>query len=361
MIAGGGTAGHVVPALALADVLSQKGYEVVFAGTNKGMEKVLVPRAGYAFFPLRVRGFERKLGPGLLATLASLPVAALDAARLLRRLRPRAVVGVGAYASGPVVAEAACCRIPTVVVEMDSHMGWTNRLLSLVVDKVCLSFPDPERRGDKYVYTGRPVRPALLAATRKEGLVRFGLDPNRPVLLVVGGSLGARSLNQAVLKAFAHSATTFQVVHVTGQRDYPWVAQALAAPGANPAYQAHPFLDDLPLALAAADAVISRAGGSVAEILVKGIPALLVPYPYATGDHQTKNAKMLVEAGAALMVPDAELDPDSLTEAVRVLLDPEVNRRMREAALRLARPDAALRVCEVILELMGRSAKDGND
>lgn len=341
-----------MPALALADVLSQRGYEVVFCGTNRGMERELVPRAGYSFLPVRIRGFERKLGLSTLFTLASLPVAAMDAAQVLRRFRPRAVVGVGAYASGPVVAEAAVCRIPTVVVEMDSHLGWTNRILSLLVDKVCLSFPDPSQEGGKFVYTGRPLRPALLAATREQGLARFGLDPDRSVVLVVGGSLGARSLNRAALEAFSRSVTPFQIIHVTGQRDYPWVAEALAGQGANPYYQAHAFLEDLHLALSAADAVVSRAGGSVSEILAKGVPSLLVPYPLAAGDHQTKNAKMLVEAGAAVMLGDAELNPARLKAAVERLLDPEVSEHMHQAALRLARPDAAARICDIVTNLM---------
>ncbi len=320
------------------------------------MEKELIPRAGYAFSAIRIRGFTRKLGLSTLRTLCSIPVAGVDAFRLLRAFRPDCVVGVGAYASGPVVAEAALRGIPAVAVEMDSHMGWTNRILSRMVDKVCLSFPDAERTGDKYVYTGRPLRPALLTATREEGLTRFNLDPDRPVLLIFGGSLGAHTLNVAAIGAFAHTTTAFQIIHVTGEREYAQVADVLKEPQANPGYQAHAFLDDFPLALATADAVVARAGGSVAEILARGVPALLVPYPLATGDHQTVNARMVVEAGAALMVADAELDPERLTAAVATLLDPDVNIRMREAALRLARPDAAVRIADVVVELTTQSA-----
>jgi UDP-N-acetylglucosamine--N-acetylmuramyl-(pentapeptide) pyrophosphoryl-undecaprenol N-acetylglucosamine transferase len=316
------------------------------------MEKELVPRAGYSFSVVRIRGFTRKVGLSTLRTLASIPVAAVDSWRLLRAYRPDCVVGVGAYASGPVVAEAALRGIPSVAVEMDSHMGWTNRILSRMVDKVCLSFPDPVRTGDKYVYTGRPLRPALLTATREEGLARFGLDPDRPVLLVFGGSLGAHTLNEAALGAFAHTCTPFQVLHVTGEREHARAADVLNGPGANPSYRAFPFLDDFPVALAAADAVVARAGGSVAEILARGVPSLLVPYPLATGDHQTENARMLAEAGAALTVTDADLDPDRLAEAVALLLDPKVNSRMREAALRLARPDAAVRIADVVVQLV---------
>jgi len=355
LIAGGGTAGHVVPALALADVLSERGHEVTFCGTKRGMEKDLVSRAGYTFSAVRIRGFDRRLGLSTLRTLASIPVAGIDACRVLRRTRPACVVGVGAYASGPVVAEAALFRIPTVAVEMDSHMGWTNRILSRLVDRVCLSYPEAEREGEKFLYTGRPVRPALLRASRQEGRERFALTDDLPVLVVFGGSLGSRSVNEAVLKAFSGQETDFQIVHVTGERDYALVSEALASTGANPRYQAHSFLDDLPLALAAADAVVARAGGSVAEILAKGVPALLVPYPYAAGDHQAKNAQRVADAGAAIVVADSDLDPARLTEAVEELLRPQMNQSMREAALSLAVPEAAANIADVV-ELVTRRA-----
>ncbi len=316
------------------------------------MEKDLVPKAGYQFWTVRIRGFTRRLGYSTLQTLASLPVAGVDAWRVLHDFRPGCVVGVGAYASGPVVAEAAVRRTPSVAVEMDSHMGWTNRILSVLVDRVCLSYPDPERTGPKYVYTGRPLRPSLLEATREQGLARFGLDPERPVVLVFGGSLGAHTLNQNALNAFASLATPFQILHVTGEREYEQVAAALAVPGANPSYQAFPYLDDFPLALAAADMVVGRAGGSVAEVLARGVPALLVPYPLAAGDHQTKNAAMVAEEGAAHMVADADLTPEILAREVDHVLDAETNGRMRAAALRLARPDAATRIADVIVELL---------
>jgi UDP-N-acetylglucosamine--N-acetylmuramyl-(pentapeptide) pyrophosphoryl-undecaprenol N-acetylglucosamine transferase len=209
----------------------------------------------------------------------------------------------------------------------------------------------------KYVYIGRPLRPSLLTATREEGLARFHLDGGRPVLLVFGGSLGARTLNQAAVSAFARASTPFQVLHVTGQREYAQIAAELQRPGANPGYQAFPFLDDFALALAASDAVVARAGGSVAEVLARGVPSLLVPYPYAAGDHQAKNARMVAAEGAALTVLDADLTVERLTDAVAVLLDPESNRRMRAAALRLARPDAADRIADVVVELVAAHAR----
>lgn len=353
LIAGGGTAGHVVPALALADVLTSRGHDVQFCGGPRGMEATLVPRSGYAFHPVRIRGFERRLGVGTLRTLLSLPVAAVDAWRILRRVDPACVVGVGAYASGPVVAEAALLlRRPTAAIEMDVHLGWTNRILSRLVDRVYLSFAGAHPEGGKFVHSGRPLRPELLEATREEGRRRFGLEPDVPVVLVFGGSLGARALNDAALAAYSKRETPFAVLHVAGSRECERVTRA-AQGGGNPGYQVFAFLDDFSLALAAADLAVARAGGSVAELLARGLPSILVPWPGATADHQTKNARAIEAAGAALHLRETELTGDRLGEETDRLLLPEARERMRRAALALARPDAATRIADEIVELAG--------
>jgi UDP-N-acetylglucosamine--N-acetylmuramyl-(pentapeptide) pyrophosphoryl-undecaprenol N-acetylglucosamine transferase len=352
LIAGGGTAGHVVPALAVADVLSERGYEVHFCGGPRGMEGTLVPAAGYPFSVVRIRGFSRRVGMSTIRTLASLPVAAVDAWALLRRLKPACVVGVGAYASGPVVAEAAVRGVPAVAVEMDSHIGWTNTILSHLVDRVCLSFPMPDREGGKYRYTGRPVRPGLLAATRAEGLMRFDLDPSRPVVVIFGGSLGARSLNTATLEAFAVRETPFSVLHVAGKQDEDRVRGIVEA-GPNGRYHVFGYLDDFPLALAAADVAVSRAGEHLRDRTARGVPSILVPYPHATGDHQMKNAQAVAAAGAATVVPESELTHARLALEVDRLLDPATMAAMGAAALRLAKPDAAALIADQIAELAG--------
>lgn len=341
-----------MPALAIADVLTERGYSVGFCGGTRGMERELVTRAGYPFSAVRIRGFERRWGFTTLRTLASLPVAAVDAWRVIRRTRPACVVGVGAYASGPVVAEAAVLRVPSVALEMDAHLGVTNRILSRLVDRVCLSFPIPGIEGERFVYTGRPIRPSLLAATREEGLVRFGLDPERPVVLVFGGSLGARTLNTAAVDAFARMETPFSVLHVTGRYDHERVL-GLTAGATNTSYQIHEYLDDFELALAAADIAVSRAGGSVAELLARGLPSVLVPFPGATADHQTKNALGLQASGAAVVVADADLDGARLAAEVEGVLDPAVRATMATRARALARPDAATRIADEIVQLAG--------
>lgn len=341
-----------MPALAVADVLSERGYEVHFCGGPRGMEGGLVPRAGYPFSVVRIRGFTRHVGMTTVRTLASLPVAAVDAWKLLRRLRPACVVGVGAYASGPVVAEAAMLGVPTVAVEMDSHIGWTNTILSHVVDRVCVSFPLAGGDTVKYRYTGRPVRPELLRATRAEGLARFRLDASRHVVLVFGGSLGARSLNDAAMEAFAGRETPFSVLHVSGEHDLARVRDVVQA-GPNRRYQVFGYLDDFPLALATADVAVSRAGGSVAELLARGVPAVLVPFPLATADHQAKNARALVAEGAAVLVTDSELTGARLAKEVERLLDPGIHASMSAAALRLAKPEAASLIADQIVEVAG--------
>lgn len=347
----------MVPALAVADVLTEWGHRVGFCGAG-GIEERLVPSEGYYYRSVRIRGFQRRLGWTTVKTLVSFPVAALDAWRVLRSTRPDCVIGVGAYASGPVVAEAVLLRLPTAIVEMDAHLGWTNRILSRAVDRVFLSFPISGREGGKFLHTGRPLRPVLMTAEREEGLRRFGLEGTKPVILVFGGSLGSRSINRAAVGAFAEGANPFSVVHVTGENDYERTREELSEGGGNPDYRLYSYLDDFPLALAVADVAVCRAGGSVAELLARRIPSILVPYPAATADHQTKNARALEEAGAARMVVDADLDAERLYAEVRSALEPEARSRMAAAAGSLARTEAATRIAEQIVELVGTRGDD---
>jgi len=342
----------VVPALAVADVLRADGHDVGFCGAG-GIEKRLVPREGYDYRSVRVRGFQRRLGWTTLKTLASLPLAAVDAWRILGDTRPDCVIGVGAYASGPVVAEAAVRGIPSAIVEMDAHLGWTNRILSRLVDRVFLSFPVEGREGHKFVYTGRPLRPGLMSATREEGLLRFGLDGTKPVVLVFGGSLGSSKINRAAVSAFGRGLQGFSVIHVAGERDFIQTQEQLAGMGGNPDYRLFSYLDDFPLALAVAHVAVSRAGGSVAELLALGIPSILVPFPAATADHQSKNAHAVEEAGAARMIADSNLTVDRLAREVQEISQPEVRDRMALAARALARTDAATRIAKQVVELIG--------
>ena len=227
VIAAGGTAGHLVPALAIAEALRDRGAEVSFIGTGRGLETQLVPRAGYPLDLADLRGLERKLSLRTLLFFWSLLKGTLDCARILRRRRPGVVVGGGGYVSWAPVFLGALTRRPTLIVELDSHMGLANRALAPLATSVALCFDIPGRRGKKYFHASRPLGRQLLEATPEEGRHRFGLRKDSPVVLVSGGSLGARSVNEACVEAFGSGALDFQLVHVSGKRDHEAVEARL--------------------------------------------------------------------------------------------------------------------------------------
>jgi UDP-N-acetylglucosamine--N-acetylmuramyl-(pentapeptide) pyrophosphoryl-undecaprenol N-acetylglucosamine transferase len=339
VIAAGGTAGHVVPALAVADALRAEGAEVAFIGGERA-ERRLVPAAGYQLRTLAVRPLPRDR-PVAAARAVLIDAAALPRARrLLNELRPGAVLGAGGYVAGPVGAAAVASRRPLVLMEADSHLGLTNRLLAPFARSVHLAFPIPGRDGPRYRLTGRPV-PAS-SADRAAARRRFGLGEEQTCLLVFGGSQGARSINLAAVEAFA--GADFRVLHAAGERDLA----ELTSPG--PHYDLRGYIGDFHEALAASDLVVARAGGSIFEIAAHGRPAVLIPYPYATADHQAANAAYMARAGAAVVIPDAELTAPRLAREVELLLaDPARLRAMARASAGLARPQAAREVAEELL------------
>ena len=339
MIAAGGTAGHVVPALAIADALRADGAEVVFAGGERA-EAQLVPAAGYHLEPLRVEGISRSNPLKAARAVVRAAGAVRAAGEVLARHDADAVLGGGGYVAGPVGLAALRRGIPLVLTEADSHLGLTNRLLAPRARRVCLAFPLPGRDGERYLVTGRPVPPTVgdRAAARAE----FGIPPEATCVLVFGGSLGARSINLAAVEAFADAG--FQVLHIPGTRDFA----ELRAPG--PLYHLREYVSPFGAALAAADLAVARAGGSVFELAQYGLPAILIPYPHASADHQTTNARWMADAGAATILPDAELSPQRLRAEVDALLgDPARLAAMAAASRRLARPDAAQAVAREVL------------
>lgn len=336
LIAAGGTAGHVVPALAVADELAARGCDVTFAGTAERVEARMVPAAGYPFVTYRVKGLPRRPGPGQLEAGLLAAAAPISCLQILRSRRPAVVFGAGGYVSGPMLAAAALLRLPAALLEVDAHMGLANRLAAPLCRRVFLAFP-PAVVPPRHVVTGRPVPRTVLEASREAGLAELGLDGSRPVVLVVGGSLGASRLNAAAAGAWAAEDPGFVAVHITGEREFADYAR-LAAPH----YRVLSFLPNLGPVLAAADLVVSRAGGSVFEIAAVGRPAILVPSPNVTADHQSRNADYLADAGGARVIADAELTPERLREEVTALLaEPERMDAMGRAARRVARPDAA--------------------
>lgn len=332
-----------MPALAVAAALRAADAEVAFVGGERA-ERRLVPEAGYELFKLRVAPLPRG------HPLQALGAAALDARALhgawglLGRLRPDAVLGAGGYVAGPVGLAAVARRRPLVLMEADSHLGLTNRWLAPFARRVCLAFPLPGRQSGRYLVTGRPV-PAV-AEDRAGARRRFGIEPAETCVLVFGGSQGARSINHAALEAF--TGATFRVLHAAGERDLA----GLESPG--PHYDLRGYIPDFSQALLAADLVVARAGGSLFEIAAHGRPAVLVPYPYATADHQAANARFMEQAGAAVVIPDGELTgPRLAQEVARLLADRSRLREMARASAALARPDAAQAVARELLAAAG--------
>jgi UDP-N-acetylglucosamine--N-acetylmuramyl-(pentapeptide) pyrophosphoryl-undecaprenol N-acetylglucosamine transferase len=349
----------VVPALAVADALRAEGAEVAFIGGTRA-ETQLVPAAGFPLHEIAVEGLSRSNPLRALRALA-LAVAAVPRARsLLAMLRPDAVMGGGGYVAGPVGLAALSRRIPLVLTEADSHLGLTNRMLAPFAGRVCLAFPIDGRDGARYRVTGRPIPPpAHDPASARE---RFGLAPRETCVLVFGGSLGARSINLAAVEAFAGrssigapapSGMPFRVLHVCGRRDHAELAGRELPAG----YDLREYLDlpDFADALAASDLVVARAGGSVFEIAAHGLPAILVPYPHASGDHQSANARWMSDAGAAISIADAELSAARLeAEVAGLLADRSRLAAMAAAARGLARPDAAREIADELLQAAGR-------
>jgi UDP-N-acetylglucosamine--N-acetylmuramyl-(pentapeptide) pyrophosphoryl-undecaprenol N-acetylglucosamine transferase len=351
VIAAGGTAGHVVPALAVADALRERGASVEFIGGERA-EAELVPAAGYPLHPLRVMGLDRSNAMRAARALLVAARATGRARRLLRRIGADAVLGGGGYVAGPVGLAARTLRLPLAVTEADSHLGVTNRLLAPLAKRVFLAFPLSDRTGSKYLVTGRAVPAGTEGADREVARARLGVSSDASCVLIFGGSLGARRLNHAALDAFG-SAAPGAVVHAAGQRDYEELRSRLEELGSPDHYRLFPYIEPFADALAAADLVVARAGGSVFEIAAAGRPAILVPYPHATADHQTSNARYMEQAGAAVVIPDAELDGPRLAREVAALLGaPQRMAAMSKAARAVARPDAADVIADELLALV---------
>lgn len=332
----------MVPALAVADALRAEGAQVTFVGGQRA-EAELVPAAGYELRPIRVEGLSRT-NPLKAARAAGRAAGAVGAARrMVRELRPAAVMGGGGYVAGPVGLAAATARVPLVLTEADSHLGIANRLLAPAARRVCLAFPIEGREGERYRVTGRPVGPPV--TDRVGARARFGVGEEETCVLVFGGSLGARSVNEAAVEAFADAP--FRVLHAAGVRDFAALAGRVEG---RAHYGLHDFLERFGEALAACDLCVARAGGSIFEIAAHGRPAILVPYPHATADHQTLNARWMERAGAAVVVPDADLDAERLRREVDALLgDPGRLAAMARASASLARPHAAADIAGEVL------------
>ena len=356
LLAGGGTAGHVLPGLAVAHALEAAGHDpssIRFVGSERGLERSLVPHAGFDVTLLPGRGIQRRLTLANIGAVWSLLRATVKGIGLVRRLRPSVVVVLGGYASVACTIGAVLWRVPIVVVEQNARAGAASRLASRFA-KVC-AVPFAETDLPRAVVTGNPVRPEVLAVDRRTGRDRarddLGIDRRRILLAVVTGSLGSRRVNEAVLAAVESwsDRTDLAVHHVIGSRDWQHVQSRLPRTRGLQ-YRAVRYEDRMASVLAAADLLIGRAGGTtVAELAEVGLGGLLVPLPGSPRDHQTANAAALVRVGGAILVPDAELDGERLVAEVTPLIDdPSRLRAMGEAAHTLAHPDAARTVAGLV-------------
>jgi UDP-N-acetylglucosamine--N-acetylmuramyl-(pentapeptide) pyrophosphoryl-undecaprenol N-acetylglucosamine transferase len=343
LIAAGGTVGHVAPALAVAEALRRRGGLVTFAGSPARVEARLVPELGYDFDAFAVSGLPRRVGPQLARAAGQALAAPLACLRILRRRKPDAVLGAGGYVAGPMVLAARLSRIPCALTEADAHLGLANRLAAPLAERVFLALP-LGMDGEKFRAVGRPIPAASRAVQREDARERLGLEGDAPVVLVFGGSLGARLLNQLALAAWAESGPA--VIHLCGERDYPELRGRVTRPD----YVLRPFIDEIGVAYGAADVALARAGGSVWELAAAGLPAVLVPGAFATGDHQDKNARWFADAGGAVVIPETEAEraPQAVEE---LLADSDRLAAMAEAMRAVAKPDAAEEIADELVSL----------
>ncbi len=365
-IAAGGTAGHVNPALALAEELDARGHKVRFFGETRRLEGKLVPQAGFDFFPVNVTGFDRARPWTLATALAHLVHEERRLARAFRAdadLMPDVAVGFGAYVELPLMRAAARLGVPVVLHEQNSVPGLANKqtarsasLIAIAQPSVRATFEQRAGSSTRIEMTGNPVRRSVLAGDRARGRKALGVPEDATLLLVFGGSLGAHHLNQRMveLKDRLLGMEGVYVVHSTGADDFEWTRDQLAlTEPEQKRYRVQAYIDGMGDMLAAADLVLSRSGASsVAEIAALAAPSVLVPYPLATADHQTTNARFLVDAGAAVMFADADIDGDAFSDEVCGLLASSERRAaMRAAARDLAQDQAAARLADAIESL----------
>lgn len=360
VLSGGGTAGHIFPALALAEQLIDEGFDVKFAGTPNKIESEIVPAAGIEFKGFEAAGFDRAKPWTLITSTLKIAESTRKARKWFKEINPSCVVGFGGYVSIPVTRAAEEMGIPVVVHEQNSVMGMANHYIAKKAHAVCLTYPVDIQGMDtkSWEVIGNPVRKQVIDATRQEGREYLGLSDDAVLLAVFGGSLGAQHINEAIarIKDDLLSVPNLYIVHMPGKTDFERTSQQLAlTPEEAKRWILKPFEENMPLVLAAADACVSRAGAtSLAEIAARKLPAVLVPYPHARGDHQTLNASHPAKAGCAILIPDNELDvtqdgKDAFKESVlAIVMDSQMRERMHEAASAIDGSIAAQKLASIV-------------
>lgn len=363
VFAGGGTGGHLYPAIAMAKELIRRheASEVLFVGTSEGLEARILPEEGFDLKTIRMMGVKGKKTMEQLRALISFPVALAQSLRILRTFRPDAVIGVGGYASGPVVMAAWLLRMHTMLQEQNSVPGATNRMLARFAERIYTAYEaaEPFFPRHKVLITGNPLRSDLLQGERREGMKVFGLQEGRKTVLIFGGSLGAHAINELVSAMVSEETIRqmpVQFVHQTGADDCDSVRAAYEAAGL--AAEVRPYFQEMGLAYSVADMAISRAGAvALSELQAAALPAILIPFPFAADDHQMKNARALEATGAAVVFDQNDLTPARLAAVVGELLGDEARLAgMQAAARREARPDAAGRIVDDVERIVRRAA-----
>tara|TARA_R110000868_G_scaffold259361_3_gene517221 strand:+ start:51390 stop:52499 length:1110 start_codon:yes stop_codon:yes gene_type:complete len=357
LIAAGGTGGHVYPAIAIADALKAENSqtEILFVGTRNHMEWKAVPKAGYEIMNVWISGFHRRLTLKNLLFPIKLITALTQSFSIISSFKPQVVVSCGGYVAGPIGWVAGKRGIPVVIQEQNSFPGVTNRLLAKFASKIFTAFKEADKflPADKILVTGNPTRKTLTGIEKKKGLTSFGFDESKPVLLIMGGSGGAKTINDAIKENLdtLHDKAGLQIIWQCGSRYFDDLSTEIELE-MYPNLRLTAFIDSMPEAYAAANLVISRAGASsCSEFMLTGMPSVLIPSPNVAGDHQTENAKSMADAGASELLKNEDA-VNALPELVeRLITDQEKLKKMNAAALKLAKPDAAKVIAKEILEL----------
>jgi UDP-N-acetylglucosamine--N-acetylmuramyl-(pentapeptide) pyrophosphoryl-undecaprenol N-acetylglucosamine transferase len=358
IISGGGTGGHIFPAVAIANALKRidPATEILFVGANGRMEMEKVPAAGYQIIGLDIQGIQRKSILKNLLFPIKLIKSVSKARQIIKNFKPDAAVGVGGYASGPLLYAASRMGIPTLIQEQNSYAGITNKLLGKKAKKICVAFDGMEQffPAEKIIKTGNPIRKesVAIAGKREPALASFGLSPEKKTILVTGGSLGARTLNQSILAGLQQLVTAdVQVIWQTGKFYYKNIKEQLGN-NLSPNIKVLEFLNGMDMAYAAADVIISRAGaGTIAELCVIKKPVILVPSPNVAEDHQTKNALALVNEGAAVFIADSDAEAQLVTKALELLKDTDQQYTLSQNIGKLALPNADEVIAQQVLQL----------
>ena len=358
IISGGGTGGHIFPAVSIANAIKAKrpDAKILFVGALGRMEMQRVPAAGYEIKGLPIQGFDRKNLLKNFKVLYKIWKSQRMAKKIIRDFRPMAAVGVGGYASGPTLNKAAAMGIPCLIQEQNSYAGVTNKLLAKKADKICVAYDNMERffPAEKIIMTGNPVRQALLDTkmSKEEAIKSFGLDPSKKTILIVGGSLGAGTVNKSVMQHLDEIAESgMQVIWQTGKYYNADINEQLKGRDL-PMIKVLDFISDMGAAYKAADLVISRAGASsISEFCLLGTPVILVPSPNVAEDHQTKNAMALVDKDAALYVKDADAPEQAISLALKTVQDEAKLRSLSENILKLALPNSADIIADEVIRL----------